>query len=629
MSDNHSGYLWLYKIADEYYVHGYSFSRILESAYFKKRKTVLIDGIYFPWKSNKLPEDCFIRVSFISWKQTEVYITKDSQNGRKEMEGESMEIRCIALDRETRCNWYWYGKDKSSLFSFLGADWNLYSAESGEFINKALGRYEKSVGLVISDKKRGRVEYTLDLDRMKQVNNSTKFERHVRCMVPAESVRHMLPSLPPKLFRKKSLKMQCKGTIQIKIISAKNFQPLLPVFVEIEKTFPPSERRTTTKVNIQKNSDNEAFWNEPFVLDCDTKFKSGHLSLKLKGDENKYLGCLELNLSDIMDGKIKNGYHYLTECKEKSQTIQRGEMNIAISFIKHEEDSQLVTIDFANLVQDIETKVKRVEIKEQDYEYQEELGKGTFGTVYRAMDPDRKLVAIKKFNILASDEDSKKIKDEILVTHRLSHPNCISYIGSTVTADNMIIVLEYANGGDLFTYIQNNSSNNHLDESGAAKVMKHLLQGLKYLHGIFIAHLDIKLENILYSSTTDQFKIADFGESIIFEDLKKQKPDNYLGGVRGTTAYMAPEILIQPSEYTETVDIWASGVVLYMLLTGYDPWGEDTEIAIILNSVDREVLIEMQISHQATDLMDKLMCPDRKSRISPTIALDHEFLKSA
>jgi hypothetical protein len=626
MSDNHSGYLWLYKIAGDYYVHGYSFSRILESAYFKKRKTVLVDSIYFPWKSNKLPEDCFIRVSFISWKQTEVYITKDSQNRRKEVQGESMEIRCIALDRETRCNWYWYGKDGSSLFSFL-ASWNEYSAEcSGDF-NKALSSYQKSVGFVI-EKDEEKVRYTLDLDRMKQFNNKTKFERHVRCMVPAESVRHMLPSLPPKVFRKKSLKMHCKGMIQLRIISAKNFQPLPPVFVEIEKTFPPSERRTTTKVKVKKNS-KEVFWNESFVLDCDTKFKSGHISLKLKGGENKYLGCLEINLSDLMDGKINNGYHYLTECKEKSQEIPRGKMNIAITFIKHQEDNQLVTIDFANLVQDIETKVKRVEIKEEDYQYQEELGKGTFGTVYRALDPDRNLVAIKKFNILASGEDSTKIKNEIVVTHRLSHPNCISYIGSTVTADNMIIVLEFANGGDLFTYIQNNSSNNHLDESSAAKVIKHLLQGLNYLHGIFIAHLDVKLENILYSSTTDQFKLADFGESIIFDDLKKQKPDNYFEGVRGTPAYMAPEILNQPSEYTETVDIWAAGVVLYMLLTGYDPWGEEPEVAIILNSVDREILKEMNISHQAIDLMDKLMCPDRKKRISPNIALDHEFLKSA
>jgi len=250
------------------------------------------------------------------------------------------------------------------------------------------------------------------------------------------------------------------------------------------------------------------------------------------------------------------------------------------------------------------------------------------------LDPDNILVAIKKFNILEaqSNEDSVKIKNEILVTHKLSHPNCISYIGSTVTADSMIIVLEYANGGDLFTYIQKHSNKQNLDEPVCAKIIKDVLQALKYLHSeIFIAHLDVKLENILYNSPSDQpgqFKLADFGESISFEDLKKDKQDNYIEGVRGTTAYMAPEILKHPSEYTETVDVWATGVVLYMLLTGYDPWGEDTEIAIILNSADRQIFQELNISQTAIDLIDKLMCPDRKKRISPTLALEHVYLKS-
>jgi len=254
------------------------------------------------------------------------------------------------------------------------------------------------------------------------------------------------------------------------------------------------------------------------------------------------------------------------------------------------------------------------------------LGDGAFATVYKAVEiATGNIVAIKEFRATEQRAaDSEMIANEIKICHRIRHPNCISYIGSTIEGTTMIIVLEFADGGDLFTVIK--SQGEHLNERTSAKCISHVLQGISYLHSNGIVHLDVKLENILYCIQTDTYKLTDFGISrIIDEQTRESNPDGYIHGVQGTSSYMAPEIIREPSLYTESVDIFALGVVLYMLLTGFIPWSDDDiEASIILYNVDWHSLINKPVSAEAVDITKLLMNP-HKRRILPRDAINHTW----
>jgi len=253
--------------------------------------------------------------------------------------------------------------------------------------------------------------------------------------------------------------------------------------------------------------------------------------------------------------------------------------------------------------------------------------------VYKAKaKSDGAIVAIKEFKDQVAD-DSGKLSNEITTSHKIQHPYCISYIGSAIEDSVMILVIEFADGGDLFNVIEArknlNDNEPQVPESLAAKCMSHILAGLEYLHSIFIAHLDVKLENILYCTSNDTYKLADFGISQQFSaETKRDYPDGYFTGVQGTPNYMAPEILRENSKYTESVDIFAFGVTLYMLLTGFVPWqDEDAAESTILYNVDWDILGRKCVSQEAINLIKELMYPNSRTRIEAAVARQHSWLR--
>eukprot|EP01124_Arcella_intermedia_P030032 TRINITY_DN6480_c0_g2_i2.p1 TRINITY_DN6480_c0_g2~~TRINITY_DN6480_c0_g2_i2.p1 ORF type:complete len:573 (+),score=109.05 TRINITY_DN6480_c0_g2_i2:289-2007(+) len=151
-----------------------------------------------------------------------------------------------------------------------------------------------------------------------------------------------------------------------------------------------------------------------------------------------------------------------------------------------------------------------------NYFIEETLGEGGFAVVKRASNVEtREKVAIKivQKTIQADQEAIALIKREIKILHLIEHFSCVSFIESRETNESIYIVMEYVGGGDLLDCIL---SAHGFDEPQAAKVLRDVLRGLQYLHGIGVCHRDIKPENVLHHIQDDIWKIADFGCATTF-----------------------------------------------------------------------------------------------------------------
>ena len=154
----------------------------------------------------------------------------------------------------------------------------------------------------------------------------------------------------------------------------------------------------------------------------------------------------------------------------------------------------------------------------------------------------------------------------------MDHPNIIKFY--EIYHDEMYInfVMEYCSGGDLFTYVMNK---NYLTELESAKIMQKLLSAVQYMHSKDIIHRDIKPENILFSSNDAaiaEIKIIDFGLSRKYDkgDAKKKGLS-----IVGTPLYVAPEV-INEVDYERECDCWSLGVIMYILLSGREPFYAST-----------------------------------------------------
>jgi len=151
--------------------------------------------------------------------------------------------------------------------------------------------------------------------------------------------------------------------------------------------------------------------------------------------------------------------------------------------------------------------------------------------------------------------------NEFYMTINLNHPN----IRKTLSIDkkNNSIVFEYCRGIDLLDYVE--------QYKGNIKFLLHLysqiLDGVEYLHSNNIAHLDLKLENIMVYN--NHIKIIDFGESIMYKINGKEI---FYKGIHGTDSYMPPEMIKRLPYKPHKADIWSCGILLYNIIHPYPPW---------------------------------------------------------
>lgn len=256
------------------------------------------------------------------------------------------------------------------------------------------------------------------------------------------------------------------------------------------------------------------------------------------------------------------------------------------------------------------------------YELLHELGKGSYGSVYKARDlKTSELVAIKVISLTEGEEGYEDIRGEIEMLQQCSHPNVVRYFGSYQGEEYLWIVMEYCGGGsvsDLMNIIEE-----PLGESEIAFICREALKGLSYLHSIFKVHRDIKGGNVLL---TDQgeVKLGDFGVAAQLTRTMSKR-NTFIG----TPHWMAPEV-IQESRYDGKVDVWALGVSAIEMAEGFPPRStvHPMRVLFMISSEPAPMLEDKEKwSLLFHDFIAKCLTKDPRVRPSAPEMLKHKFIE--
>jgi eukaryotic-like serine/threonine-protein kinase len=210
------------------------------------------------------------------------------------------------------------------------------------------------------------------------------------------------------------------------------------------------------------------------------------------------------------------------------------------------------------------------------YQILARIAAGGMGEVYRAHDPvlDRE-VALKMLHASLADDPGfiERFRREARSAAMLSHPNIVAVHDWGETQGTYFMVMEFVRGPNLRAILMRDGS---LQPAQAAEVVTKVLSALEHAHAQGIVHRDIKPENILIRSSDGEPKVGDFGLARAFADSRiSQAP----GTVTGTVQYLAPE-QIEGRPADPRTDLYATGIVLYELLTGQVPFTGETSVAV-------------------------------------------------
>lgn len=218
--------------------------------------------------------------------------------------------------------------------------------------------------------------------------------------------------------------------------------------------------------------------------------------------------------------------------------------------------------------------------------------------------------------------------NEIDIMRKLDHPNIIKLVDVLESENELNIVMELCEGGELFDRIK---EKRQYSEKEAQEVLRQICLGLDTLHSRRIAHCDLKPDNFLFvDKKSDKIKIIDFGMS---KELRRRQ---YLRHVRGTPYYIAPEVL--DGQYSEHCDMWSFGVIAFVMLFGFPPFHGDTD-PVIFNKIrigfDPSVRSgwgawfpsATPVSSAARDLISRLLTKDPAIRLTSKETLEHPWMQ--
>ncbi|XP_029560993.1 myosin light chain kinase 2, skeletal/cardiac muscle isoform X2 [Salmo trutta] len=255
----------------------------------------------------------------------------------------------------------------------------------------------------------------------------------------------------------------------------------------------------------------------------------------------------------------------------------------------------------------------------------EVLGGGRFGQVHKCMENSSGLTLAAKIIKARSQKEKEVVKNEITVMNQLDHANLIQLYAAYESRNDIILVLEYVDGGELFDRIID--ENYTLMELDTVLFIRQICEGLQHMHKMYILHLDLKPENILcVSRVTNKIKIIDFGLA------RKYKPREKLRINFGTPEFLAPEV-VNYDFVSFNTDMWSLGVITYMLLSGLCPFLGDDDNETLNNILACQWNFEeaefTDISEEAKDFISKLLIINKSWRIGASEALRHPWLSDA
>ncbi|XP_029464861.1 calcium/calmodulin-dependent protein kinase type II subunit gamma isoform X18 [Rhinatrema bivittatum] len=260
-----------------------------------------------------------------------------------------------------------------------------------------------------------------------------------------------------------------------------------------------------------------------------------------------------------------------------------------------------------------------------DYQLYEELGKGAFSVVRRCVKKSTsqeyaaKIINTKKL----SARDHQKLEREARICRLLKHPNIVRLHDSISEEGFHYLVFDLVTGGELFEDIV---AREYYSEADASHCIHQILESVNHIHQHDIVHRDLKPENLLLASKTKgaAVKLADFGLAI-----EVQGDQQAWFGFAGTPGYLSPEVL-RKDPYGKPVDIWACGVILYILLVGYPPfWDEDQHKLyqqIKAGAYDFPSPEWDTVTPEAKNLINQMLTINPAKRITADQALKHPWV---
>ncbi|KAF2629620.1 Pkinase-domain-containing protein [Macroventuria anomochaeta] len=213
------------------------------------------------------------------------------------------------------------------------------------------------------------------------------------------------------------------------------------------------------------------------------------------------------------------------------------------------------------------------------------------------------------------------LEREICIMKLLDHPNIVRLYDIWENRDELYLIMEYVEGGELFSYIHEQGG---LIEIHVVHIFRQIIAALIYCHRISIHHRDLKPENILLDRETMTVKLVDFGMAALQPTGKK------LTTPCGSPHYAAPEVIKTTAYDGAKADVWSCGVILYVLLTGTPPFnysGDDRDLKYLFRAIEKgEYVLPDTLSREAADLIKRILIPDPKRRVGLEDIWNHPFL---
>ncbi|XP_075961200.1 calcium/calmodulin-dependent protein kinase type II subunit delta isoform X22 [Anarhichas minor] len=260
-----------------------------------------------------------------------------------------------------------------------------------------------------------------------------------------------------------------------------------------------------------------------------------------------------------------------------------------------------------------------------EYQLYEELGKGAFSVVRRCVklctgqENAAKIINTKKL----SARDHQKLEREARICRLLKHSNIVRLHDSISEEGFHYLLFDLVTGGELFEDIV---AREYYSEADASHCIHQILDSVHHIHQHDIVHRDLKPENLLLASKCKNaaVKLADFGLAI-----EVQGDQQAWFGFAGTPGYLSPEVL-RKEAYGKPVDIWACGVILYILLVGYPPfWDEDQHKLyqqIKAGAYDFPSPEWDTVTPEAKNLINQMLTINPAKRITAQEALKHPWV---
>nr|XP_046272082.1 myosin light chain kinase, smooth muscle isoform X2 [Scatophagus argus] len=256
------------------------------------------------------------------------------------------------------------------------------------------------------------------------------------------------------------------------------------------------------------------------------------------------------------------------------------------------------------------------------YNLQEKLGMGKFGLVFKLTHKETGHVCAGKFYKGRRAKEREAARKEIELMNYLHHPKLVQCLAAYDHKPEMVMVMEFIAGGELFERIVDDNFEH--TEPASVRYMQQILEGIAYMHQQNIVHLDLKPENIVCVDTSGtSIKIIDFGLASRLDDNTPLKV------MHGTPEFVAPEVINYEAVCLAT-DMWSIGVICYILLSGESPFqgSSDAETLALVTAAQWEFDEESfdEITEEAKNFISSLLNKDTRRRMSCEEALAHPWM---